>query len=242
MCFSAEVSFATAGALLPVGWYCARIARRHLPRYWAFAVIPFAFAIQQFSEGFVWLGLHHGHESLARIGSGVFLFLALAFWPSWLFVAAVVAERRRILARILWVGLVLSTGWLWFAFLPVLRGLPSSLDAEIAQHSIHYRYADEVVLGSDHRALVTILYILCTAGPFLVTSLRRELGPAVFSGVVITTIAAWSYSHAYTSVWCFAAAILSGYCAFFMYRSTPSGVIRTSNPGDDSEASATPSP
>ena len=55
MCFSAAASF-TAGAVL-TGIGVATLRKVEHPTYYLFASIPLLFAVQQFSEGVLWLTL-----------------------------------------------------------------------------------------------------------------------------------------------------------------------------------------
>jgi hypothetical protein len=220
MCFSAEASFAAAGALVPMGVYCVRAAAQRLPRYWAFALIPFGFAAQQAAEGVVWLGLSHESTDLVPVASAVYLFFAFAWWPFWFPFAAAVAAPRPNARRLLAVAAVLSTGWFFLAYLPMLFDPQHRLAAEIAHHSIRYPYADDVILGGAARWWVTALYALCTAGPLLILA-RREFVFPVVAGVGCFVIAGLVYHHAYTSVWCFFAALLSAYCVYFFATARP---------------------
>jgi hypothetical protein len=221
MCFSPEVSFASAGVLVGLGVYSLRLARRRLPSYWAFAVIPIGFGVQQFAEGLVWLGLHHGDEALARSGAAVFLFFALAVWPTWFSVAATLAEPRRGPRRLLAVIALVSTAWFWFVFLPVVTAAPPQLEASIEHHSIHYRYGDEVLFVGWARWTTTAAYILCASTPLLLLPRMRSQSLLVPASLLGASLAAWAYAHAFTSVWCFFAAALSAYTAYFFATAPP---------------------
>jgi hypothetical protein len=220
MCFSAEASFAVAGALVPMSVYCLRASARRLPRYWAFALIPFAFAVQQTAEGVVWLGLRHGYTNLVPVASGVYLFFAFAWWPFWFPFAATIASTRPNARRWLAVIAGLSSSWFFLAYLPMLFDPQPRLAAEIAHHSIRYAYADDVILGGMARWPATALYALCTGGPLLLLG-RRELVVPVVLGIGSFVTAGLVYNHAYTSVWCFFAALLSAYCVYFFATASP---------------------
>src|SRR5436309_7367554 len=95
MCFSAEASFAAGTMLLPIGAYCVQRALRKDQRYLRLALIPVAFGVQQLIEGCVWLGLHHGDESLTERAAVVYLFFSHAFWPFWIAFSLLPIEERR---------------------------------------------------------------------------------------------------------------------------------------------------
>src|SRR5262249_18220295 len=92
MCFSPEASFIARAALLPPRASCLAPPARRRPRRLPLAAVPLAFAVQQASEGVVWLALGSGDAGLTRAASLVFLFFALAFWPFWVAAQAAVAE------------------------------------------------------------------------------------------------------------------------------------------------------
>ena len=57
MCFSATASFSAGAVLLGLGTLALKTASR--PRELPFAAIPLLFAIQQLSEGVIWLTFRH---------------------------------------------------------------------------------------------------------------------------------------------------------------------------------------
>src|SRR5439155_20577598 len=142
-----------------IGGYCVRQAWRKIPHYWAFAVIPIGFGLQQAAEGCVWIALAAGDERTARVGSAVFLFFAFAVWPLWFPLAAACAEPRPGRSRFLCVWAVLASGWLWFAYLPALASW-DSLSVQIVGHSLHYRHGDDVMLGGPLLWPITAVYVL----------------------------------------------------------------------------------
>ena len=83
MCFSATASFTLSAALVPAGLMCLRQASKLGTNWTALAVCPLAFAIQQASEGVVWLGLSQSDPQLANMGALGFLFFSHFFWLVW---------------------------------------------------------------------------------------------------------------------------------------------------------------
>ena len=57
MCFSATASFSSSVVIGALGIYSIKSVTHTHQKY--FAAIPFLFAVQQFSEGFVWLTLNY---------------------------------------------------------------------------------------------------------------------------------------------------------------------------------------
>lgn len=218
MCFSPEASFGAAVVLFPTGVYCLRAALRRRPRLWAVAVVPCVFGLQQAIEGFVWLGLDAGYEPLVRIAARAYLFFAQAFWPIWFCLAAAVAEppgRRR---RFLTAWATLSLGWL-VCYLPVLTNLDERT-AHVCHHSIRYDYPDGWLDSPAELWAVRGLYLISATVPYLVYSSRRVTAVPVALCVAAAGVAAVLYDHAFTSVWCLFAAVLSASLAWAFHQSS----------------------
>jgi hypothetical protein len=208
MCFSAEASFAAAAALLPVGAYCVKAAVAKQPRWLPVAVVPLVFAIQQFSEGLVWVGLRHGHETLTQAGALIFLFFALAFWPFWSGFAMWVQEtdprRRRLLLGLA----LLGTVWLWAFYLPLAAEAPALLTVSEHAGSVRYYYRELPVLRVLPVAASEVFYLLLVAVPLFVATGKRGRVPALALAVT-AGVTAWFFQHTFVSVWCFFAAVMA---------------------------------
>lgn len=214
MCFSATASFTAAGVLLPMGGYCLWCCRGPRRRYWPFALIPVLFAIQQAAEGVVWRSLAAGEVTFQRVATGVYLFCALAWWPFWFPVAAAIVARAQQARCWLIPWAVLSLGWFIAAYLPGLARPEEGLAARVANHSVHYPHADQVVFGGAKRWPMTLLYCLFVGGPLLLLGRRVYLVPIII-GCLSIFVSLFFYQHAYSSMWCFFAALLSAYCVYF---------------------------
>ena len=75
MCVSATTSFVAAGGIAVVG--LATLRHVDHPRLVLFAAMPLLFALQQFTEGFVWLGLE-GKVGDLVLQHSTFLFMLYA--------------------------------------------------------------------------------------------------------------------------------------------------------------------
>jgi len=216
MCFSVEASFGVGAALLPAGAYCIRSALRKAPRLLPLAVVPVVFGVQQISEGFVWLGLHAGDSAVTRSAALVYLFFALAFWPFWFPFVAAVAEPRRAWRWGLAALAVVATAWFWVLYYPVVTGPGSLLTVETVHHSIRYSYPDLAVYEYVPRPLLRVLYLLTIVIPVGFGSVTFGRLPAVLLGAS-AVVAAAVFEYAFVSVWCFFAAVLTGYlCVLFL--------------------------
>jgi len=200
MCFSTAASFG-AGALL-TGATIVAANKVKRPAQWAFAAIPGIFAVQQFSEGFVWLSLLN--ESFApwtRTSTLVFLFFAEILWPMWIPFAMILLERdrwrRRMLFILLGLGLLFS--------IHIMYGLITlPFSANISDNHIQYHL--DTPLGWTIAAMV--VYGLATVLPTFISSVPRMwwLGLPM---AVSFFVAKYLYPHYVISIWCYFAAIIS---------------------------------
>jgi hypothetical protein len=198
MCFSATASFvaaavAGAGGVAAIGMVRER---SELP----LAVIPVIFAVQQTIEGFLWLNLEHGGQpqTTAALTEG-FLLFALVFWPVFAPFAALCAEPTA--WRRLWIALCLLAG------LAVAIYFYGALAASPRTASIdggHIAYSAD----PDLPTAIRLLYPVATCLSLMLSSHRAIAlsGAVIFLGSVVSY---WMYWNAFTSVWCFFAAIAS---------------------------------
>ena len=218
MCYSAQASFLTAATLAPIGIYCMNSALKRHPRLWPVATVPLGFAVQQAMEGVIWTSLNHNNSATAETAARVYLFFAICWWPFWGPLSALVAATEPCKKRILSAILLLSSGWFFYYYLPMLVEFNHQIQATIVHHSIRYAYSDSVILGGSNRVPMTILYLLFTAGPFFIQNVGDRSWVPIFIGFSSVFAAHYFATHAYTSVWCIFAALLSSYCIVFFRR------------------------
>jgi hypothetical protein len=198
MCFSATASFVGSGVIGTIGVATLRHVRE--PRALLFASVPMLFAVHQFTEGWVWLGLDGRINKLA-FDHVAFLFMLYAQGILPLLMPAAVALmeppgwRRRIILALTGFGAVVCV---WDV--SGLIFLPSR--CVIVQNSVAYH---NHMTGN---IWISLLYILATCGALLLSSHRvvRWYGAL---NVVVLTITEIVRQHAFASVWCFYAAIMS---------------------------------
>lgn len=198
MCFSATANFVAAGGIAAVG--VATLRHVQQPRAVLFATMPIFFALHQFTEGFVWLGLDHMIPQEAE-GHVVFLFILYAqgILPLLMPLATLLIEppgrRRHIIAGLTALGAA-ECAYIVYA----LIAYPSTASAE--HHSIHY---DNPLTAT---AWIAAIYVVVTCGALIASTheVVRWFGWLNLAGVVVTLIAA---SYAFTSVWCLYAAVIS---------------------------------
>ena len=200
MCFSASASFGAGVVLSVVG--AASIKKAQSPAHIFFASIPLLFAVQQITEGFLWLALSDpAFAWLQQFTTYNFLFLAQVVWPAWVPFAILKLEpmerRRKPEFFLVGIGVVVS---LFLGYCLMIY----HVDAKIIGYHISYT--------QDYPASLSkyggLLYITATIAPPFFSRIRRMwlLGVAVLISYTITTIA---YTDYIVSVWCFFASIIS---------------------------------
>ena len=222
MCFSPQASFIAGSALLPAGIYCTQAALRKDSRFVALALVPVAFGVQQISEGFVWLGLQEDNAALVERSSVIFLFFAIAFWPCWIPLCMAIAESRRRQQLVLALLAVVGLAWLWL-YSPVAVDPAKWLTTEVVQHSIRYNVGELPGFALAPRAVWRFAYLLMICVPLGVG--RIDPGGNRAANLTSTLLIAGLflvayvlYWHAFLSVWCFFAAVLSLLLCRVFYR------------------------
>ena len=217
MCFSAEASLAVGTALLPAGAYCVRAAVRADRRYLPLALTPWLFAVQQFCEAGVWVGLEHDRAALARGASLGFLFFAIGFWPFWAALAAVpltpAGPRREVATSLVAAGLTFGS----LCYLPAAFYPDRWPEAEVVEHSVRYDFSRLPVTERVGGVGWGAIYLGLVCVPLVLTADRRvrTFGALVAGSAGVAFVL---FRYAFASVWCFFAAVLALYLCYVMYR------------------------
>ena len=200
MCFSASASFGASVVLGAIG--VVTLTKVKEPAQVPFAVIPMLFAVQQLSEGLLWMGLSDpGQGSWENYPIYIFLVFAQLIWPVWIPFSVLLLEevrfRRRILAVLMTVGFSLSAYLLYCIF-------NYDVTAEIVSGHIRYTLSFPIELA----ALSSVLYFLSTVVSLFISGVKRMpvLGTAILLSLILTRLFLVDY---FISVWCFFAALLS---------------------------------
>ncbi len=197
MCFSATASFSAGAVLLGLGALTLKSAKR--PREFPFAAIPLLFAIQQLSEGVIWLTFRYEAPQLNTVMTHMYSFFSHVLWPVYVPLAVLLIEpsawRRRGLLVFVAAGVTVGAYLLY-----VLVAFPV-VSRPIGQHI-------EYVSPHFFAAVGMTLYLMAVAlSQFLST--YRAIN--AFGGLTLLSLAAAYYFYAtwFISVWCFFAALLS---------------------------------
>ena len=209
MCVSATVSYSATAVLVTTGLYAVRQARRLPVAYWLWAAIPVFFGIQQAFEGRVWQMLEAGDSGAAIPYAIGFHFFSHFLWLWWIPLCCYLVEPGKIRKRIIG-GFVLFGAFAGTLVYFVIVTHPEWMTAVVREHSIYYRFSVPY-RSSIHLPIPTAgLYAMTVVVPLLISSHNRI---KIFGALVLLSmlLASETYSHAYISVWCFFAAILSLY-------------------------------
>ncbi|MDO9195658.1 DUF6629 family protein [Rhodoferax sp.] len=197
MCFSATASFSAGALLLGLGTLTLKSARR--PRELPFAAIPLLFAIQQLSEGVIWLTFRVDAPLLNAVMTHVYSFFSHVLWPIYVPVAVLLIEApgRRRQALLVFVATGLAVGAYLLYFLVAFPVVSRPIGQHIEYVSPHF-----------FAATTMMLYLMSTTvSPILSSHLMVKVFGVL---ALLSFAAAYSfYATWFISVWCFFAALLS---------------------------------
>ena len=208
MCFSAAANFAGSGVLGTIG--VVTLTKVKHRRELLFASLPTLFAIHQFIEGFVWLGLdgilspavaHNMGAAFMLYAQGLLPFLVplsvVLFGPT--------AKRRRRMLPFLVVGGLAALYVLW-----ALTAFP--LQVFIERRSIVY------INPATNNMAVAVVYIIATCGSLFFSQVTDMI---IFgaANLIILIIVLAVKSYAFTSLWCAYAAVASVIILAYFWRS-----------------------
>jgi len=216
MCFSATASFAAATVLIPAGLYSVRKSCQLDKSYWAFAMLPLLFGLQQLIEGRLWLALQDGRAGEVHYLALGFILFSHVIWLGWVPFSAYLTEVSPKLKRTFLLVAVIGVLFGMSMYVPLLLN-ENWLAVSIVKHSIHYqpKFIFDVWVSQN---LITVIYACILLTPLILSTdpYHRMLGALVFlSGLVTGAFFEW----AFVSVWCYFAAIVSLYIFFMIYRS-----------------------
>ncbi|MFZ0410792.1 MAG: DUF6629 family protein [Candidatus Acidiferrales bacterium] len=208
MCFSATANFVGSTALGAVG--VVTLTRVKHRRELLFATLPILFAIHQFIEGFVWLGLDGILSStIAHNMGAAFMLYAQGLLPFLLPLSVLLFEpdgksRRRMLPFVaLGGGTTLYILWALTAY---------PLQVFVRGNSIVY------INQATNNTTVAILYVIATCGSLFFSKVRAMVIFGIANLAILLAVMAFK-RYAFTSLWCAYAAIASVIILAYFWRS-----------------------
>lgn len=208
MCFSATANFVGSGVLGAVG--TVTLTRVKHRRELLFASLPLLFAIHQFIEGFVWLGLdgtfppavtHNMGAAFMLYAQGLLPFLL----PLSVFLFEPTAKARGRMLPFLVLGGATTLYILW-----ALTAYPTEI--YVKNNSIAY------INQATNNTAVGVLYVIATCGSLFFSKIR----PMIIFGtanLIILLVVMEVKRYAFTSLWCAYAAVASVIILAYFWRS-----------------------
>jgi hypothetical protein len=208
MCFSATANFVGSGVLAGLGVVTFTKVKHR--RELLFAALPTMFAVHQFIEGFVWLGLdgmlsprvtHAAGEAFVLYAQGLLPFLLPL--SVMLFEASRQRRKRMMLFTVLGAGVSLYSLWALMTY---------PLGIYVEGNSIVYTNQ-----GTYYTTLA-ILYVIATCGSLLFSKVRDMVIFGV-ANVFILLVVMGVKRYAFTSLWCAYAAVASVIVLAYFWKS-----------------------
>src|SRR5277367_2685124 len=209
MCFSAAANFVGSTALGAVG--VVTLTKVKHRRELLFASLPILFAIHQFIEGFVWLGLDGRLSPQVTHDMGAaFMLYAQGLLPLLLPLSVLLFEpdgkgRSRMLP------LVVLGGGTTLYILWALTAYPTQIS--VKGNSIVY------INQATNNTVVVILYVIATCGSLFLSKVRPMVIFGLANLTILLVVMAFK-RYAFTSLWCAYAAIASIIILAYFWRTS----------------------
>lgn len=219
MCFSATANFVGSAVLGTVG--VATLTRVKHRRELLFAAMPTLFAVHQFIEGFVWLGLDGIlSPTVAHNMGAAFVLYAQGLLPFLLPLSVLLFEpdapsRRRMLPFVA-LGLATTLYMLWG-----LTAYP--LQVYIHGNSIVYLNA------ATNNTFLAVLYVIATCGSLFFSRIPDMVIFGAANLIILLVVMAVK-RYAFTSLWCAYAAAASVIILAYFWKSSSIRPFRYAEP------------
>ena len=202
--YFAVLNFTLSGAIGLVGILTLR--KVSMPHEVVFALLPLLFALHQFDEGFVWLGMGgYTNTRALEMASGIFIYFAQGLLPFLVPLAIWLIERDSYKRKLLVILTIMGLGLAIYT----MYGLSTiATTVRVVNNTLYYsnpwtqNYYDAGI------------YILTTCGSLMLSSsISIQLfGFLNFIGLIIIYLLK---PYGFTSVWCLYAATISGLLYFY---------------------------
>jgi hypothetical protein len=209
VCFSATANFVGSGFLGAAGVITLTKVKHR--RELLFAALPALFAVHQFIEGFVWLGLDGVlSPAVAHDMGAAFMLYAQGLLPFLLPLSVLLfepnAKSRKGMLPFLVLGGVTTVYILW-----ALTAFP--LQLYVRGNSIVY------VNQATNNTAVGLLYVIATCGSLFFSKIKMMVVFGAANLAILLAVMAVK-RYAFTSLWCAYAAIASVIILAYFWRST----------------------
>jgi hypothetical protein len=208
MCFSAAANFVGSGVLGTIG--VVTLTRVKHRRELLFAALPTLFAIHQFIEGFVWLGLDGIlSPAVTRAMGAAFMLYAQGLLPLllplsvWLFEPNSKTRRRMLPFLVIGGGTTLYILWALTAY---------SFKVYIEGNSLVY------INPATNHTTIAILYVIATCGSLFFSKVNDMVIFGAANLIILLAVMAVK-RYAFTSLWCAYAAVASVIILAYFWKS-----------------------
>jgi len=208
VCFSATANFVGSGVLgaVGVGTFTKVKHRREV----LFAALPTLFAVHQFIEGFVWLGLDGIlSPAVAHNMGAAFMLYAQGLLPFLLPLSVLLFEPNRKSRRRMLPFLVLG-GATTLYILWALTAFPTQV--YIRGNSIVY------INQATNNTSVAVLYVIATCGSVFFSKIKMMVVFGAANLAILLAVMEFK-RYAFTSLWCAYAAVASVIILVYFWKS-----------------------
>jgi len=208
MCFSAAANFVGSGVLGTIGVITLTKVKHR--RELLFATLPTLFAIHQFIEGFVWLGLDGAMSpAVAHNMGAAFMLYAQGLLPFLLPLSVLLFEpnnksRKRMLPFLV-IGGATTLYILW-----ALTAYPT--EVYVKGNSVVYMNA------ATNNEAVALVYVIATCGSLFFSKIPDMIIFGAVNLVILLTVMVLK-RYAFTSLWCAYAAVASVIILAYFWKS-----------------------
>ena len=197
------LDFVLAGIIGTIG--IATLLKISTPNELLFALLPLLFALHQFTEGFVWLGMARAiGEGELKIAAAIYIFYAQGVLPFLVPLSIWLIEKKGYRKKLLALLTLLGFG-LALYIIYGLATVPTSVS--IINNTLNYYNPWSANL------FVALIYILTTCGSLMLSSSFsvRLFGFLNLIGLIVIYLVR---PYGFTSLWCLYAAVISGLLYF----------------------------
>jgi hypothetical protein len=208
MCFSATANFVGSGVLGAIG--VVTLTKVKHRRELLFAALPTLFAIHQFIEGFVWLGLDGILSPAVTHDMGAaFMLYAQGLLPFLLPLSVLLFEPDRKSRTRMKPFLALGAGTTLY-ILWALTAYPT--EVYVRGNSIVY------INQATNNITVAVLYVIATCGSLFFSKIRSMVVFGAANLAILLLVMAFK-RYAFTSLWCAYAAVASVIILYYFWQS-----------------------
>jgi hypothetical protein len=208
MCFSATANFIVSGVLGAIG--VVTLTKVKHRRELLFASLPTLFAIHQFIEGFVWLGLDgYVSPTVMHDMGAAFMLYAQGLLPFLLPLSVLLFEANAKSRRRMFPFLMIGTGTALY-MLWALSAYP--LQISVKGNSIVY------INQATNNTALAVLYVVATCGSLFFSKVKDMVLFGAANLMILLAVMAVK-RYAFTSLWCAYAAIASVIILAYFWKS-----------------------